>query len=154
MVESYSFPTVFGRGLVAELPDFAHRPYLVVTMPDLWPIFEEQLSEHLADVHLVRTLDIEELAREAEGLTDARSIIGLGGGQAVDVAKYFAWAKGLPLFTVPTSMSVNAPFGQRSGLRQHGIVRYLGWAVPEAVYVDFDVIQRAPALLNRSGGSS
>ena len=43
------------------------------------------------------------------------------------------------------------PFGQRAGLRQDGLVRYLGWAVPEAVYVDFDVIQAAPASLNRAG---
>ena len=27
----------------------------------------------------------------------------------------------------------------------------VGWAVPEAVYVDFDVIRAAPPLLNRSG---
>lgn len=151
MVESYGFRTVFGRGLVAELPAFVQRPYLVVTMADLWPLFEEQLSEHLADVHLVHTLDIEELEREAGRLTDARAIIGLGGGQAIDVAKFFAWQTGLPLFSVPTAMSVNAPFGQRAGLRQDGIVRYLGWTVPEGVYVDFDVIGRAPPLLNRSG---
>ena len=48
-------------------------------------------------------------------------------------------------------MTVNAPFGHRAGLRLDGIVRYLGWAVPEAVYVDFDVIQSAPARLNRAG---
>ena len=42
-------------------------------------------------------------------------------------------------------MTVNAPFGHRAGLRDRGNVRYLGWAVPEAVYVDFDVIQQRPA---------
>jgi hypothetical protein len=31
MEASYPFPTVFGRGLVEELPLIAHRPYLVVT---------------------------------------------------------------------------------------------------------------------------
>ena len=30
-------------------------------------------------------------------------------------------------------------------------MRYLGWAIPEAVYVDFDVIAGAPAALNRAG---
>src|SRR6185436_7358539 len=79
------------------------------------------------------------------------SVIGLGGGQAIDVAKYFAWSRQLPLFQVPTAMTVNAPFGQRAGLRQDGIVRYLGWAVPEAVYVDFDIVRSAPAGLNRAG---
>jgi glycerol dehydrogenase-like iron-containing ADH family enzyme len=145
------FITVFGRGLVAELPNFAHRPYLVVTMEDLWPRFAPLLERHLADVHLVKTLDLAELERMAQELPDCRSIIGLGGGQAIDVAKFFAWSRRLPLFQVPTSMTVNAPFGHRSGLRTDGKVRYLGWAVPEAVYVDFDVIQSAPPAINRAG---
>ena len=52
---------------------------------------------------------------------------------------------------MPTALTVNAPWGHRAGLRSGGLVRYLGWAVPEAVYVDFDVIQAAPPALNRSG---
>jgi glycerol-1-phosphate dehydrogenase [NAD(P)+] len=102
-------------------------------------------------VYFVNTLDIDDLYREAEKLPRCNSIIGLGGGQAIDVAKFFAWTKRLPLFQVPTSMTVNAPFGHRAGLRTQGKVRYMGWAVPEAVYVDIDVIQGAPPLLNRSG---
>jgi glycerol dehydrogenase-like iron-containing ADH family enzyme len=146
------FPTVFGRGLVEELPLILPRPYLVVTMADLWPRFESTLSgPSLAGVHLVETLEVEALGRIADGLPDSRSVVGLGGGQAVDVAKFFAWTRRLPLFQVPTAMTVNAPFGHRAGLRDRGNVRYLGWAVPEGVYVDFDVIRSAPPLLNRSG---
>jgi glycerol-1-phosphate dehydrogenase [NAD(P)+] len=145
------FTTVFGRNLVAELPNIAHRPYLVVTMADLWPRFEGSFDSGLAGVHLVDTLELEELARQVEGLPACSSVIGLGGGQAVDVAKYVAWSRRLPLFQVPTAMTVNAPFGHRAGLRDRGRVRYLGWAVPEAVYVDVDVIRSAPPLLNRSG---
>jgi glycerol-1-phosphate dehydrogenase [NAD(P)+] len=145
------FTTVFGRELVAELPLFAHRPYLVVTMADLWPRFEGQLAGHLAGVHLVDTLELADLERAAETLPAAGAIIGLGGGQALDVAKFFAWTRRLPLFQVPTATTVNAPFGHRAGLRDRGRVRYLGWAVPEAVYIDFDVIASAPPGLNRSG---
>lgn len=149
--ESSPFPTVYGRGLVDELPAFVHRPYLVVTMRDLWPLFEDRLSQHLGAVHLVESLDVERLEADAERLPEVRAVIGLGGGQAADVAKYFAWRRGLPLFQVPTAMSVNAPFGHRAGLRVDGLVRYLGWAVPQAVYVDYDVIAAAPARINRSG---
>jgi glycerol-1-phosphate dehydrogenase [NAD(P)+] len=145
------FPTVFGHGLVGELPAFVHRPYLVVTMADLWPRFEGVLSDHLAGVHLVGTLELADLEAAADALPEAAAIIGLGGGQALDVAKFFAWTRRLPLFQVPTATTVNAPFGHRAGLRDHGKVRYLGWAVPEAVYIDFDVIGSAPAALNRSG---
>jgi glycerol-1-phosphate dehydrogenase [NAD(P)+] len=146
------FTTVFGRNLVAELPAFVHRPYLVVTMDDLWPRFEATLGgDGLAAVHPVRTLEVSELEGVVDALPAAASVIGLGGGQAVDVAKFVAWRRDLPLFQVPTAMTVNAPFGHRAGLRRDGIVRYLGFAVPQAVYVDFDVIAGAPAGLNRAG---
>jgi glycerol dehydrogenase-like iron-containing ADH family enzyme len=151
MISAIGFPTIFGRGLIEELPAFVHRPYLVVTMEDLWPTFEGRLGENLGALHLVRTLDVVALERAADELPAVSAIIGLGGGQAIDVAKFFAWRRRLPLFQVPTAMSVNAPFGQRAGLRQEGIVRYLGWAVPEAVYVDFEIIGSAPAALNRAG---
>ena len=152
MTDPSGFRTVYGRQLVGELPNFVHRPYLVVTMEDLWPRFESELSgDGLAGVHLVHTLDVEELERELEAIPAASSVIGLGGGQAVDVAKFIAWRRRLPLFQVPTAMTVNAPFGHRAGLRRDGIVRYLGWAIPEAVYVDFDVVASAPPGLNRAG---
>ncbi len=149
--EGHPFRTVFGRGLVGELEAIANRPYLVVTMADLWPRFERLFDDGVAAVHLVETLEVAELRDVVEGLPACESVIGLGGGQAVDVAKYIAWSRRLPLFQVPTAMTVNAPFGHRAGLRVDGVVRYLGWAVPEAVYVDLDVIAAAPATLNRSG---
>jgi glycerol-1-phosphate dehydrogenase [NAD(P)+] len=149
---SGEFTTVYGRHLVEEIPVFVHRPYLVVSMEDLWPRFASALDRAgSAGVHLVTTLDVEALDAIVDDLPTAACVIGLGGGQAVDVAKFIAWRRRLPLFQVPTAMTVNAPFGQRAGLRRDGIVRYLGWAVPEAVYVDYDVIRSAPAGLNRAG---
>jgi glycerol-1-phosphate dehydrogenase [NAD(P)+] len=145
------FTTVFGRELVGELPNFAHRPYVVVTMEDLWPRFEHLFDSHLAAVHFVTTLDAAEVEAQAEALPEFGSVIGLGGGQASDIAKYVAWRRGRPLFQVPTAMTTNAPFGHRSVLRNEGKAIAIGWAVPEAVYVDFDVIRSAPPLLNRSG---
>jgi glycerol dehydrogenase-like iron-containing ADH family enzyme len=149
---SEGFTTVYGRNLLPELPNFVHRPYLIVTMEDLWPLFEEALTgPGLGGVELVSTLEVDELETMLERLPLSASVIGLGGGQAIDVAKFIAWRRRLPLFQVPTAMSVNAPFGHRAGLRRDGVVRYLGFAVPEAVYVDLDVIRGAPAALNRAG---
>lgn len=147
----HQFTTIYGRNLVGELKNFVHWPYLVVTMEDLWPTFEPYFDHNLAGVHFVKTLELNDLGKIIEALPKCNSIIGLGGGQAVDIAKLMAWTRRLPLFQVPTAMTVNAPFGHRAGIRDKGKVRYMGWAVPEAVYVDFDVIQSAPPLLNRSG---
>jgi glycerol dehydrogenase-like iron-containing ADH family enzyme len=145
------FTTIYGRNLVAELRHFVHRPYLVVTMKDLWPKFAPSFDGHMAGVYLVRTLEHHLLEDELAKMPASNSVIGLGGGQALDVAKYVAWSRRLPLFQVPTALSVDAAFGHRFALRYDSQVRYVGWAVPEAVYVDYDVIQGAPPLLNRSG---
>ena len=147
----HQFTTIYGRNLVAELPNFVHWPYLVVTMEDLWPRFEAHFDGNMAAVHFVETLELAELGAVVEDLPHCHAVIGLGGGQAIDIAKFIVWTRRLPLFQMPTAMTVNAPFGHRAGIRDNGKVRYMGWAVPEAVYVDFDIIQSAPPVLNRSG---
>jgi len=146
----HEFTTVFGRNLLAEIPNFAHRPCLVVTMEDLWPRFADRFAGQVTP-YFVRTIDGDELTRELPSIPPSASVVGLGGGQAIDVAKFIAWQRRVPLFQVPTAMTVDAPFGHRAGLRFGGHVRYVGWAVPEAVYVDFDILQAAPPALNRSG---
>ena len=147
----HEFTTIFGRNLIAELPNFAHWPYLVVTMEDLWPQFEAHFDDNMAGVYFANTLELSEMKGIVDQLPHCNSVIGLGGGRAIDIAKFIAWTRRLPLFQVPTAMTVDAPFGHRAGIRDNGKVRYIGWVVPEAVYVDFDVIQSAPPLLNRSG---
>ena len=127
------FPTIYGRNLIGELPNFVHRPYLVVTMEDLWPKFEHLFDDNLTDVYLVSTLESGELRQEIEQLPLFHSVIGLGGGQALDVAKFIVWNQRVPLFQVPTAMTVDAAFGHRAAIRFEGNVRYIGWAVPEAV---------------------
>jgi len=143
------FRTVYGRDLVAELPNFVHRPYVVVTMADLWPGFEYHFDRHLAAVHEVTTIELGALDEQIAALPEFGAVIGLGGGQALDVAKFFAWRRGRPLFQVPTSMTTNAPFAHRAALRHEGREVGLAWAIPEAVYVDVDVIRSAPPSLNR-----
>jgi glycerol dehydrogenase-like iron-containing ADH family enzyme len=145
------FDTVYGHNLVAELRHFCHRPYLVVTMRDIWHKFERHFDEHMAGVYFVETLDHDALERAIGELPACSSVIGLGGGQALDVAKFVSWSRRLPLFQVPTAMTVDAAFGHRIAVRFSGQVRYIGWAIPESVYVDLDVIQDAPPALNRSG---
>ena len=145
------FQTVYGRGLVAELKTYVHRPYLVVTMEDLWPRFADDFDDGLVGPLFVDSLERADLDGSWPSCPHCESVIGLGGGQALDVAKYVAWKRRLPLFQVPTAMSVNAAWGQRAAVRVDGVVRYVGYAVPEAVYVDFDVVRSAPTDLNRSG---
>ena len=47
--------------------------------------------------------------------------------------------------------AVNAWFTPKSGIRKNKVVRYMGWAVPQSIYVDFDLIQNAPEHINKAG---
>ncbi len=148
---SYGFPTIFGRGLLDEFKHFVNPPFLVVTMADLWPIFGHHFEGAECRPYFCRSIEQEDLNREAAGLGEVCAIVGLGGGQALDVAKYFAWRRNLPLFQAPTALSVNAVYGQRSGVREGGKVVYRGWAVPQAIYIDYEVLAACPPALNWSG---
>jgi glycerol-1-phosphate dehydrogenase [NAD(P)+] len=142
------FQTVFGRGLAAEFRNFVNPPFLVVTMDDLWPRFAHDFDGAECRPYFTRSIEVADLGRD---LADINAIVVLGGGQTLDVAKYFAWRRNLPLFQMPTAVSVNAVYGQRSGVRENGRVIYRGYAVPECVYVDLDVLRAAPPRLNWSG---
>lgn len=144
------FTTVFGRGLLAEVPNFTLPKILIVTMDDLWPVFRNQLPGDVK-VYCVRSMERTALDSDLQQVSGAASIVGLGGGQAIDAAKYFAWRLGKPLCQFPTALSVDAVFGHRSAIRSDGIVNYVGWAVPQSVYIDLDIIESAPRLLNVAG---
>ena len=144
------FTTIFGRNLLAEVPGFVLPPILVVTMEDLWPLFEDRLPDDV-HVHLVRSMERSALESELVNLGGIASILGLGGGQAIDAAKYFAWRSNKPLIQFPTSLSVDAVFGHRAGVRENSLVRYIGFAVPQSVYIDLDIIEAAPSALNIGG---
>jgi len=82
---------------------------------------------------------------------DADVVIGLGGGTALDTAKFLAWRQGKPLVQIPSITSVDAGFTDAVGVRVDGHVRYVGRIVPERVVLDLELIRSAPAHLNRAG---
>ena len=86
---------------------------------------------------------------ELAGVVDV--LDGIGGGTAIDTAKFLAWKTGCPLLQMPTITSVDAGFTDPIGVRIGGRVRYIGSIVPIRVVIDVDVIRSAPLRLNRSG---
>lgn len=150
-MSSKYFNTIYGHNLIAELKNIVQKPYLVVTMEDLWEIFKDKFDDQ-ATVYFVDTLEYDEIVDICTNKLPAfRSVVGLGGGQAVDFAKMAAQIKNVPLYQAPTSIATNAVFGHRAGVRFNSCVRYVGFIEPQAVYIDYDVIQNGPRALNRSG---
>ena len=144
------FDTVIGRNLLVEINHVAHEPFVVITMEDLWPIYKNNFDPS-TKVIFVESTEKKWLDNLINKLGNYCSIIGLGGGQAIDSAKYFSWKMNKPFFQFPTSLSVDAVFGHRSAVRIENVVRYVGWSVPECVFIDLDIIKSAPIKINTAG---
>lgn len=79
------------------------------------------------------------------------SIYAIGGGLAVDAAKYVAAKAGRPLVCVPTAISVDAFLTWASGYREDGCVRYLETRPPDRVVVDLDLIAAGRPAIRSAG---
>ena len=82
---------------------------------------------------------------------DSATVVGFGGGSALDTAKFIAWRTGKRLIQIPTITSVDAAFTDAVGVREAGKVRYVGQVLAERVILDVGLIRSAPARLNRAG---
>lgn len=80
-----------------------------------------------------------------------RAIVGLGGGKALDVAKYVAFLARLPYLAVPTSLSNDGFASPQSSLTIEGKRKSLPAAMPQGVVVDTTTCVRAPRRLTLSG---
>jgi glycerol-1-phosphate dehydrogenase [NAD(P)+] len=80
-----------------------------------------------------------------------QAIIGLGGGKALDTAKYVAFLGRLPYLAVPTSLSNDGFCSPQSSLTLAGRRRSLPSRMPFGVVIDTGVTQQAPDALWWSG---
>src|SRR5215467_6890580 len=102
--------------------------------------------------HEVKQASVEEAVHLLGAVpSSCKVLIGVGGGKALDVAKYAASLAGLPYFAVPTSLSNDGFCSPQASLTVEGQRRSLPTGPPEAVVVDLVVCQRAPLPLWHSG---
>jgi glycerol-1-phosphate dehydrogenase [NAD(P)+] len=127
------------QGLVAPLPERLARS------------LREQALDTLATIEIAHH-DLEGAAQLFAALPRGVSaIVGLGGGKALDVAKYVAFLARLPYYAVPTSLSNDGFCSPQSSLTIEGKRRSLPAALPYGVVVDTDVCRAAPRVLTLSG---
>lgn len=96
--------------------------------------------------------DIESSARLFADLPgNVSAVLGVGGGKALDVAKYVSFLGRLPYYAVPTSLSNDGFCSPQSSLTVRGKRRSLPAALPFGVVIDTAVCLQAPRVLTLSG---
>ena len=145
-----AIPT-YGTNLIQNLPASLLQRPVVLTQPEPWALVEKLFDKSNLQLHMVETMEESVVQEVTRSFSQASAILGIGGGSALDHAKYVAWKTNIPLVLVPTILSVDAAYTKAIGVRQGARVRYVGEVFPEHLLVDFDIVRQAPPILNRSG---
>ncbi|GIV09774.1 MAG: NAD(P)-dependent glycerol-1-phosphate dehydrogenase [Fimbriimonadales bacterium] len=127
---------------------------LMVVDPQAWFAARQKLDANPRSLVRAESLDeivLQTIEHATEAWAEVGRVVGLGGGTAIDTAKYLAWRKELPLILVPSALTVDAPFTDSAAVRRGGRIHYTGRIYPEAIYVDAELIRTAPPHLNRGG---
>ena len=102
--------------------------------------------------HLAETNDKRSIKKIEQNVDKSKSelIVGVGGGRSVDIAKIIGFNLDLPFVSIPTSAShdgIASPFVSIKGNKPHSVVA----TAPLGVFVDVDIIKKAPKKLLASG---
>ena len=102
--------------------------------------------------YLAKTNDQKTIQEIEKKVRQSKSdlVIGIGGGRSVDIAKLIGFNLNRPFVSVPTSAShdgIASPFVSIKGNKPHSLVA----TAPLGVFVDVDIIKKAPKKLLASG---
>ena len=102
--------------------------------------------------YLIQTNDIKSIKNIEKNVRENKNdlILGVGGGRSVDIAKMIGFDLNKPFVSVPTSAShdgIASPFVSVRGNKPHSLVA----TAPLGVFVDVDIIKKAPGKLLASG---
>lgn len=125
--------------------------FAVISMEIPWKLVKKRFPRQPDKVLYIEELDWYSLEAMERELPEIDAVVGIGGGMAIDAAKYVAWKRRIPMDAVPTITSVDACVTKSIAARAGGHVTYIGYIVPRHVYIDYPIIMNAPKRLNHSG---
>ena len=119
----------------------------------------ERLNRSLSESRIEATVSLAVAEASFEAATEClagmpanvEAIVGMGGGRALDVAKYVAFLANVPFFAVPTSLSNDGFCSPQSSFTVRSKRRSLHARLPHGVIVDTQVCLQAPRELWLSG---
>ena len=157
---------VVGAGILGKVMDFikdleiAHNHVVgIITGPKTYEvagrIVKESLESYGFTVHVWRvetaTLDAAEAIARDAARKKVETAFGVGGGKAIDIAKYVAYKVGGNVVSIPTAAShdgIASPFASLKGFEKPTSIYA---KTPYAIIADIDIISRAPPRLLRAG---
>ncbi|MCU4180408.1 iron-containing alcohol dehydrogenase [Bosea sp. BH3] len=143
-------PTVGAVALLAAGSTIAQAA--VVTTPSPWRAVQPMLTARPARQLIIASNHRSALDRAAQDLSGPPTLVGIGGGLAMDAAKYIAKVNRQKLIQLPGSAANNACF-TRTAWVMDGETRTAerNCPIPDAVLVVPELIAAAPDRLNRAG---
>ena len=130
------------------------RTALIVTAPLAWHAVADQLHG-ISRAHHIWCSDATIVAWDEAIASlphhEFAVVCAVGGGLAVDTAKYIACRLTIPLVCIPTALSVDAFLTPASGIRRDGCVYYIPTKAPDTLVLDLHVIAQAPAPIRAAG---
>jgi glycerol dehydrogenase-like iron-containing ADH family enzyme len=140
----------FGRGAADGIGRELGR-FVVATMDIPWNLAKERVGGTPEKVVFCETMEIDWVDRQLADLPAFDTVLAVGGGQAIDLGKYFAWKTGRKLVSIPTILSVDAFVTPAAAIRRNHQVEYVGVASPDPLVIDYDLLRLAPNELNIAG---
>ena len=117
--------------------------------------FYTGLKEHniiISHEQTVNDIAIEQITTTAFSLSaNVKAIIGLGGGKALDFAKYAAYLLRIPYISVPSSTSNDGFCSPSCSLTVNGARKTVKSSIPYGVVIDLDIIEKCPPIFIYSG---
>jgi len=154
---------VVGEKNIADIGNFLKslkntKKVSLISGSNVKKIVQKKIQKHfdLAKIeniwYLAKTNDTKSIRDIEKKVSQNKSdlIIGIGGGRSVDIAKMIGFNLALPFVSVPTSAShdgIASPFVSIKGDKPHSLVT----TAPLGVFVDVDIMKRAPKKLLASG---
>ncbi len=166
MVVSFRLPSriLIGEKAIKEAPNvlkkYECKRTIIVTDNNVYNIagkyLEELLLDHKVDtdIHVIQDSTIEEVnkVRKIISRYSKCTVIGLGGGKSIDVAKYSSFLEKNNFISIPTSISHDGIASPIVALKDKELKPLsIFTQPPEIVIADLSIISNAPMRLLRSG---
>lgn len=142
--------TVDYRGIRKSFNDI--DDYIVFSVEPPWSSCAQLFPFKPRSVYFVADLESERLDKLVNSIEKIPEfVVGVGGGTAIDCAKYTAIKTGAKFISIPTVVSVVAYFTPKAAVRSNGAIMFIGEKFPDRIVVDFPILRSAPSNLNLAG---